>query len=78
MVLFLGSPFSYKVLQLGLNGTGTPKQEKGQKRTTREVRFVQLGFIGHKQGVPGTAPPRYRPTPLHVWAYTIAKQHTDR
>ena len=51
-----------------------PKQEKGQKRTTREVRFVQLGFIGHKQGVPGTAPPRYRPTPLHA----IAKQHTDR
>ena len=74
IVLFLGSPFSYKVLQLGLNGTGTPKQEKGQKRTTREVRFVQLGFIGHKQGVPGTAPPRYRPTPLHA----IAKQHTDR
>ena len=54
IVLFLGSPFSYKVLQLGLNGTGTPKQEKGQKRTTREVRFTvkayraQIGLNGHR------------------------------
>ena len=58
-------PIFLKVLLLGLNGTGTPKQEKGQKRTTREVRFTvkayraQIGLNGHR--------------PIPVPAYTTTR-----